>query len=180
LNDSNSKQTTLKRRALSWVMQLIIFISIFYTISWWQQKDMLSIGNPLTNKSFSLLSSKGQVIHYRFDNGEKDTLLYFFAPWCGVCHASIDNLEEIYQSRPDDLNIFIIALDWGSIEEIDAFLAQHQLTMPVLLGTREVQQNFKISAFPSYYLISRKAEIQSKNRGYSTELGMALRLKFNR
>ena len=74
----------------------------------------------------------------------------------------------------------MVALDWRSIEEVDQFLSQHKLTMPVLLGTNEVRDNFQISAFPSYYLISRLGEVQSKNIGYSTELGMKWRLNFGR
>lgn len=178
-----NKQVTTKgfvNQLIYWGKQLAIFAVIFFAISRWQQKDMLDQGETITEPQLSLLSVEGEATHIQFDNGKEDSLVYFFAPWCGVCHASIDNLEEIYRSAPEALNIFVVALDWRSIEEVDEFLSHHQLSMPVLLGTRKVQRDFQVSAFPSYYFISRDAEIQSRNMGYSTELGLNMRLNFSR
>lgn len=163
----------------SLISQLVVFSALFYGISWWQQKDMLSTGSKLTTSDLSLISTKGNVFQYQFNNDNNDTLIYFFAPWCTICHLSIDNLEDLYRSKPEKLNILVVALDWSSLTEVDEFLAQHELTMPVLLGTEKVRQNFQISAFPSYYLISKHAEIKAKNLGYSTKLGMDFRLLTN-
>lgn len=174
-----NKQAT-KQKFLSWGFQLIIFLGIFLGVSWYQQKNMLTVGNQIKNAQLNLIGVNGQVHRSQLDNGKRDTFIYFFAPWCVICHASIDNLEKIYQSKPNELDIIVVALDWRSIEEVDEFLSQHKLTMPVLLGTNEVSERFQISAFPSYYLISRLGEVESKNMGYTTELGMSWRMKFSR
>jgi thiol-disulfide isomerase/thioredoxin len=176
----NVIQKTTKQKLTSWGVQLFIYLGIFFAISWYQQKDMLAVGNLVAQAKLNLIAVNGQIHRSQLDNGKNDTFIYFFAPWCSICHASIDNLEAIYQSKPDELDIIVVALDWRSIEEVDQFLSQHKLTMPVLLGTNEVRDNFQISAFPSYYLISRLGEVQSKNIGYSTELGMKWRLNFGR
>ena len=171
---------TTKQKMLSWAGQLTIYLAIFFGISWYQQKDMLTVGNSIKHTQLNLISVNGQVHSSQLDNGNRDTFIYFFAPWCSVCHASIDNLEDIYQSKPSELDIIVVALDWRSIEEVDEFLSQHKLTMPVLLGTNKVREDFQISAFPSYYLISRLGKVESKNMGYSTELGMNWRMQFSR
>jgi len=178
-SNQQKKKTTLQK-ILSWGFQLIIYLGIFLGISWYQQKDMLAVGNSIKNPQINLINVNGQIHRSQLDNGKRDTFIYFFAPWCSICHASIDNLEDIYQTNPENLNIIVIALDWRSIEEVDEFLSQHELTMPVLLGTNEVRETFQVSAFPSYYLISRFAKVQSKNMGYSTELGMSWRMKYSR
>jgi len=169
-----------KKQFLSWLFQLILLAFVFYTASWYQQRNMLVTGEKIKQSQLSLLSITGQAKHYQLDNGKNDTFIYFFAPWCSVCHASIDNLENIYRSKPEAIEIIVIALDWSSIDEVDEFLSQHELTMPILLGTNQVMKNFKIKAFPSYYLISRNGEIVSKNMGYTTELGINWRILFNR
>ncbi|MDH5433234.1 MAG: TlpA family protein disulfide reductase, partial [Gammaproteobacteria bacterium] len=112
-------------------------------------------------------------------DNELPTLIYFFAPWCQVCHASIDNLEDIYQSEKDNINIYLVALDWKNLEEILDFLSQHQLSMPVLLGTNQTRSEYKIKGYPSYYLIDSDGKIVSKNFGYSTELGLRVRVLLN-
>ena len=90
--------------------------------------------------------------------------------------VSIDNIEAIKQSSKGKINFYLIALDWRSKHEIEDFLAQHELSIPVLLGTQKTSESFKIGGFPSYYVIDRSGILQSKDMGYTTELGMRIRL----
>ena len=168
-----------KKKIVYGFNQLLIFIGIFLAITWWQQKDMLPTYSNSLAPSFSLVDMAGNVI--QFDPGEQTqkTLVYFFAPWCSVCHVSIDNIESIKQSSEGKINFYAIALDWKSKQEVEAFLAEHDLTMPILLGTNETLNDFKIGGFPSYYVIDRNGILQSKDMGYTTEIGMRVRLGFN-
>jgi len=169
------KQET-KKKIISWVNQGLIFIGIFLVITWWQQKDMLQISSNSLAPAFSLVDMTGKVVRFDPANQQQKTLVYFFAPWCGVCHASIDNIESIKQSSDGKINFYAIALDWQSKEAVETFLAKHDLSMPILLGTRETLDQFKIGGFPSYYVIDRNGILQSKDMGYTTELGMRVRL----
>jgi thiol-disulfide isomerase/thioredoxin len=162
------------------IISAAIYMALFISLIWWQHRDMLSTGEMIHVSELKLLDINGQVFSHALNNTKDDTLIYFFAPWCHICHASIDNIETIQTSNPASLKIIVIALDWQSVEEVDAFLAEHQLTVPVLLGTREIQQRFKVTAFPSYYLIDKSGAVVARNKGYSTEWGMKLSLALNR
>lgn len=168
------KQT--KKNIVTWTSQILLFIGIFVAFSWWQQKDMLPTNSQELAPAFSLVSMDGEVIHFDPNKQTKSTLIYFFAPWCSVCHISIDNIESIRRSSPDKSNFVVIALDWKNKQEVASFLAQHSLNMPVLLGTKKTQQDYKIKGFPSYYVINVDGTLQSKDFGYTTELGMRVRL----
>jgi len=104
----------------------------------------------------------------------KTTVLYFFAPWCQICHLSIDNLQSLYEKN-NDIDVIAIALDYTSVDEIMAFTKQHQLTFPIALGNEKIKHAFSISGFPSYYVISEENTIVGKSMGYSSELGLYLR-----
>jgi len=104
----------------------------------------------------------------------KVTILYFFAPWCQVCHASIDNLQALYQKN-EHLEVIAIALDFTSKDEVMAFTSKHQLTFPIALGNEAIKQAFEISGYPSYYVLSEENVIIGKSMGYSSELGLYLR-----
>ncbi|MGX5174125.1 TlpA family protein disulfide reductase [Aliikangiella sp. IMCC44653] len=161
------------------ILMIGVYVSLFLSIQWWQQRDMLedSVAAPL--EQINLVSSTGEKVELILNANQKPTFIYFFAPWCRVCHYSIDNLEEVYQANNDDINIVAIALDWDTKTEVTQFLSQHKLSLPVLLGTRYIQQQFKINAYPSYYLISKDGLVSAKGKGYTTELGMKLQLLIN-
>lgn len=104
----------------------------------------------------------------------KTTVLYFFAPWCQICHLSINNLQALYEKN-EHLDVVAVALDYTSIEDVMDFTKQHQLTFPIALGNEEIKHNFSISGFPSYYVINKENNIIGKSMGYSSELGLYLR-----
>ena len=104
----------------------------------------------------------------------KTTILYFFAPWCHVCHASISNLQAIYQKN-EQIDVIAIALDFTSNQEVQEFTQQHKLTFPIALGNEDIKHTFEISGYPSYYVLSEENVIIGKSMGYSSELGLYLR-----
>jgi thiol-disulfide isomerase/thioredoxin len=132
---------------------------------------MLATKSKLTKHHFVLPTTVGNTITL---TPEKKTVIYFFAPWCHVCHASIDNLQSIYQ-RNEELNVIAVALDYMDVSEIEDFVAQHQLTFPVALGNEKVKQAYKVNGYPSYYVINEQNTVIAKSLGYSTELGLYLR-----
>jgi peroxiredoxin len=165
-----------KRKIISAIKQTLLFIGIFFVITWWQQKDMLNSSSDQLSPSISLVDINGNLIQFDPANQTQKTLVYFFAPWCSICHASIDNIEAIKKSADGKINFYAIALSWKTKQEVEAFLTEHQLTMPILLGTQQTTDQFKIGGFPSYYVIDKSGVLKSKDMGYTTELGMRIRL----
>ncbi|MEW6991557.1 TlpA disulfide reductase family protein [Colwelliaceae bacterium 6441] len=132
---------------------------------------MLPNKHDLSTMSFVLPTTVGDKV--TLINQQK-TIIYFFAPWCQICHASIDNLQAIYQSNTS-LKVIAVALDFMTVEEVEKFVAKHQLTFPVAIGNEEVKQAFKVHAYPSYYVVDKKNIVIAKAMGYSTEIGLYLR-----
>lgn len=104
----------------------------------------------------------------------KTTILYFFAPWCQICHASIGNLQALFEKN-EQLDVIAIAMDFTSNDEVMRFTSQHQLTFPIALGNEAIKQAFEITGYPSYYVLNEENVIIGKSMGYSSELGLYLR-----
>jgi len=149
-----------------------VFFAIFALLTWFKETSMLSRQDSVNGHNFVLSTTVGETITLA-SNGS-NTVIYFFAPWCKVCHASIDNLQSLYQKN-DQLNVIAVALDFVNRGEIEEFTKQHQLTFPVAFGNEQVKTFFKIQAYPSYYVLNEQNTIISKSMGYSTELGLYLR-----
>ena len=155
----------------SLAIQTIIFICIFQFTSFIRETSMLSTDSQVTS-SQSLPTLHGKEISISADG--KPLVVYFFAPWCQVCHASIGNLQAIYEKN-QNIDVIAIAMDFTSQEEVEKFTRQHKLTFPIALGDHLTKADFKVQGYPSYYVIDEQNLIASKSMGYSTELGIYLR-----
>lgn len=137
---------------------------------------MLSTDADLTtlgSESFTQVQTlMGETVSLNSEG--KTTVLYFFAPWCQICHMSISNLQALYEKN-EHLEVVAVAMDFTNIEEVMDFTKHHQLTFPIALGNEEIKHAYSISGFPSYYVISEENTVIGKSMGYSSELGLYLR-----
>ena len=161
-------------RSLS--IQVFIFFIVFQGISFVRETGMLSTNTEISvasDLSFTHVPTlMGETIS--LNSQGKNTIIYFFAPWCQVCHISIGNLQTLYEKN-DNLDVIAVVLDYSSLDEVMDFTKQHQLTFPIALGNEKIKHAFSISGYPSYYVINEENSIIGKSMGYSSELGLYLR-----
>ncbi len=164
----------------SFAIQAIIFFSAFLLLSMLRETSMLSTDKSLDEVIIANSDISIDLVPTLMDetvslNAQgKTTVLYFFAPWCQICHVSIGNLQSLFQKN-QQLNVIAIALDFTSKNEVKNFTNKHQLTFPVALGNEAIKQAFEISGYPSYYVLNEENVIIAKSMGYSSELGLYLR-----
>lgn len=168
-------QQMRSRRWASWLVDGALLVLVFWGVTAWQTRHLLPTDAREPAPPFALTAFDGTQ-HRLSDAQGTPALLYFFAPWCSVCHASIDNVQALREARAeDDLAIYILALDWQNRDEIADFLANHDLDVPVLLAPPEVGRAYRITAFPTYYVLDEQGRVAERSVGYSTELGLRLR-----
>jgi len=161
-----------KHKAL--LIDVLLIVAIMLSIAWWQNRGSL-VAEGQAAPVFELTALDDSV--YKLEDYQgKQVLLYFFAPWCSVCKLSADNLNDLRAARSeDDLMIMMMALSYESREEVDQFVTDLDLKVPVLLGAKAQMMDYQIQGFPTYYVIDEKGHLSSKSMGYSTEIGMRLR-----
>lgn len=153
-----------------WLRDIVIGGLLISAILFWQSLDMVERDGSVTAINTQLPSLKGESIPL-FQDGKK-TLVYFFAPWCQVCHLSIGNLEYLDQSK---VNIVRIALDYESVGSVEEFANKHEIQSDILLGNSAIKDQFNVSAYPTYYLLDADRKIIGGSKGYSTAAGLKLR-----
>ncbi|CAM5225405.1 TlpA family protein disulfide reductase [Alishewanella longhuensis] len=170
----------------SWILSILLAASLFLGISWYKECGLLAqasaapafIAVTLQGELFrsAQLLERGipdQQVPEQQIQGQK-TLLYFFAPWCGICRLSMPNLKYL-QADNEGLAVYAIALQYDSAEQVSEFIADLDLQVPVLLGNQQMATDYQIQAFPTYYVIDENGHISAKSLGYSTALGLWLR-----
>lgn len=155
----------------SWLFSVLLAIGVFWVLSNYQARSLLASGE--TVPAFMAITSEGELFRSVELEG-KQTLLYFFAPWCGICRLSMPNLKYL-QADNAGLAVYAIALQYDSAEQVADFIDDLDLQVPVLLGNQQLAQDFQIQAFPTYYVIDAQGQVKARTLGYSTALGLWLR-----
>lgn len=165
-------QQLRQKRWFRWGFDLSIFALIFLGISMWQARALVESGQPAP--PFSLVDMQGNEHELEQYQGEK-TLIVFWAPWCPVCGAESDNISRVKSWLGDNINVISVVVDYQGDGEIQGYIDKHDVDYPVLKGNRLVQQDYKISAFPTLYVLNKDGEIDYTVAGYTTTFGMLWR-----
>lgn len=153
------------------VVTILATLIVFVAMQSWQTRDMpkgvapaFSAVELQSGERKSIPSAEGKV-----------EILYFFAPWCGVCKLSAKNAETIVHWLPK-VQLTFVGLDFDNPDEVASFAAQNHLTSSVVLGNSQIQSQWQISGYPSTAIINSNGEISSWSIGYSTTLGTLIRV----
>ncbi|KZN37686.1 TlpA family protein disulfide reductase [Pseudoalteromonas luteoviolacea] len=160
---------------IKYIINVIIFIVVLSAAFTYQELGMLEDDGRQSAPYFSLPMMKDESQRYNISElqGER-SVVYFFAPWCNICRYSMPNIDKLH--RQGKVNAVAIALDFQSVEEIEAFSKDLNLSMPILLGNSKTAQDYKVKAYPTYYVMDPELKIIERSIGYSSELGIRLRL----
>ena len=153
-----------------WLVNGVLILAIFLAVTTWQGGDLVS--KQKSAPSFRLPTISGAPVALEDLRGRR-VLLFFFAPWCKVCDLSISNLNWVRKLRDEELvSIFAVALSYTELQRVEAFLERNVLDVPVLLGTPELLNSYRIRAFPTVYTLNEFGKIDGSTVGYATTLGL--------
>ena len=153
-----------------WLLNGVLILTIFLVVTTWQGHNLISKQTPAP--SFKLPALTGPPVALEDLRGHR-ALLYFFAPWCKVCDLSISNLNWVRKLRGEkSVSIFAVALSYTDLLSVEDFLERNALDVPVLLGTPEILNSYRISAFPTVYVLNEYGNIDGSTVGYVTTLGL--------
>jgi peroxiredoxin len=150
-------------------LDLLMVAAVFLGVTSWQTRDLLGRGKPAPD--FTLSDLQGQNHALSELRGHK-VLLVFWAPWCQVCAAETANLAAVAK----DATVVSVALDYQDHAEVERFVQEHDVHYPVLLGSPGLAGAYSIGAFPTAYVIDERGQIAHAMVGYTTEIGLRLRM----
>lgn len=158
-----------RERVKKWTTELIFFAVVIGLVVAYQSRNLLTSDGSVEVSPMRLVSLDQQV-HTLPEEGAR-TLVYFFAPWCQVCAASIGNLDSL---ESENLTVQRVALDYDSVEDVQDFVTNNEVNGTVLLGQQALKQQFNILGYPTYYIVDENRKIVASAYGYSTTVGMKI------
>ena len=175
MNNSDSpapseREDKLLRSIVSWLLMLMLLGGL----SLWVSRHMLDTDSRAPHARLPLLG--GGTAELNWPATADNTLVYFFAPWCQVCRISMPGLN-LLGTEEGSLRIAVVALDYSSEQEVQQFIDDVGYRGEVLLGSARTGQEWQITGYPSYYVVSADGLIAHQDMGISTPPGLWLRTR---
>jgi thiol-disulfide isomerase/thioredoxin len=148
----------------------LLIAAVFLAVHSWQTRN-LPVDEAAPETVLALLDGSG--IRSAVTLGEAG-VVYFFAPWCFYCRHTISNLDELVADGSVAWGV-VVALDYSNAAEVQEFIDETGVNLPVLMGNAQTAADWSVQAFPTYYVIDAEGRISSRSVGYSTKLGMIFR-----
>lgn len=100
-------------------------------------------------------------------------VIHFWATWCSVCRLEASNIDYIAKNH----DVLTIAVNSGSDAGIRAFMKRRNLKFKVLNDANgTLARRFRIQAFPTTFIYDGKGNLRFTEVGYTTTLGLLMRL----
>jgi peroxiredoxin len=166
-----SRKKISVRKIRPYLLNAALLVAVFFGVSAFQSRNMLATdGAPAPALKGVTLAGEPYDLS---DAGDRPALVYFFAPGGRICAASADNLNRLRRWRDvGDIEIVAVGLDWSTFEEVRDYVERHELGVTVVLGDADVARQWKIQAYPSYYVLDSGRRIVRRDIGYSTQFGL--------
>lgn len=184
----SNRHSSIRRR----LTEVLLFVLAFALLSQWLSRHLLADGTQLANLQLPRLTNNPTLTNdpvlthnsaptynsvssgrLQWPAEHDKTLIYFFAPWCGVCRVSMPGLNTLPDNQK--VRVVAIALDYTSREEVAGFIDEVGFKQEVLLGNAALRAQFNIQGYPSYYVADRDGRVIHQDRGLSTPPGLWLR-----
>ncbi len=117
----------------------------------------------LSGESLKASELKGKII-----------VLNFWATWCGPCRMEIPELNELVSEFKENKDIVFLAITSENKKTVSEFLKKQKFEYRIAVEGLNVQNKFKIFAYPTHFIIDKKGRIVFKQVGYLPGTGKRL------
>ncbi|MGB8517269.1 MAG: redoxin domain-containing protein [Gallionella sp.] len=167
-----SSEIAPRSRAKMWrgfALNVLLFIALVSGIRAWQQRDMVG-GAPPALQGATLAGMQYELPAHP----TRPVLVHFWATWCSICRAEQGSINAIAHDYPD---VITVAMQSGNAQEVTRHLREQNLDFPVLNDADgSLAKAWGVHAVPASFIISPDCKIHFIEVGYTTGVGLRLRL----
>lgn len=147
----------------------MLFIVLVVGVRAWQQRDIVKgVAPPLSGL---LLDGKPFVFAAK---PAQPVLVHFWATWCPVCRAEQGSIESLAQDNP---NVITVVMQSGSSGAVQQYMREQGVSFPVVNDAdSQIASTWGVSAVPASFIVDTDGKIRYVEIGYTTGIGLRLRL----
>src|SRR5512135_1834243 len=157
------------KKWLGHAANVLMFVILVAGIRIWQHRDMASGAAPAL-QGFTLA---GQPYTLPAHPG-KPVLVHFWATWCPICRTEQGAITAIAHDGP---NIITVAMQSGSPAAVSRHMREQGIDFPVVNDPDgSISSAWGVHAVPASFIIAPDGKIRFIEVGYTTSIGLRLRL----
>lgn len=165
-------------RFVSWGFYLLLFVVVLWGVNAWR-----TMGVPDEAPDFSGVLIHGDdrsgahisLAEFRAQHEGNPVALHFWAEWCPVCRTEENSISRLLADG--DIAVLTIATQSGDGDAVFNTLEERELNWPAVLDTDgRILKQYELPGVPSFVVIAPDGSVSSADMGYTSEIGMRLRL----
>lgn len=151
---------------------LAMVLAVMWGVNAWQTRNLPAGLAP----NFTATLANGESItleQWRARYPGQVVALHFWADWCPICRTEENSISRLSRDWP----VLTIAMQSGDAAKVRGVLVKRQLGWHTAVDTPgQITQSYGFKGVPAFVVIDAQGHISSATMGYTTELGMRLRL----
>lgn len=155
-----------------WGLEALIFIAFFTAFQLWQTRATPRgpapqfVGQQVDGQAFDLTA-------WRQQHPQQASLLYFWAEWCPVCKTTAGNVTGVATDWP----VTTIAVQSGPAEQVAKLMQERGYGWATVPDSdAKILQQYGLPGTPAFVVIDPAGNVRFVSVGYTSELGLRLRL----
>lgn len=154
------------------LVDVVLFVAVVFGVQAWQQRDVPSGPAPAIAGDLAD-GSRFDLAAWRAEHPDQPVALHFWADWCPICAKEEGNVTAVLADWP----VMTVAMQSGPAAQVTGHLDSHKLAWPTLVDSDgRIAAAYGLKGVPAFVVIGRDGRLRSVSTGYTTELGMRLRL----
>lgn len=140
-------------------IKLLIIALCLIGLSLGSHAESLKIGDHAPD--FQATTLDGHNVSLASFAGNKNVLLKFWATWCHYCKAEMPHLQDIFNNKPEDLEILLVNVGINdSVENIQSYFKTENFNIPVIFDKKgDIVSQYKVVGTPQQVYIDKNGEI---------------------
>lgn len=157
------------RRALTYAGEFVLIVALIVGVRAYMTRSVATGPAP----AIEATTLGGEAISLAA-LGDRPVLVYFWATWCPICSGMRGSIADIARDHP----VVAVAMQSGSNAEVLAYLSEHQWRVPVVVNDIDgrLAHAYGVRGVPASFIVDRRGKIRAVEIGYTTEIGLRLRL----
>jgi len=165
--------TTRSTLTLVFAVAMVVVGAVFYRSLVPPDSPSGSLASLSTAAELPIFDKAGRKVDLAKEKG-RIVVIHFWATWCSVCRAEQGSIAAIAH---DDPNVITVAMQSGTAEEVSRHMHEQGIDFPVVNDQDGmISRAWGVHAVPASFIIAPDGRIRFIEVGYSTGIGLRLRL----